>query len=93
MSTSEELSKRSGEEHLHRGGVLQSTEHGPPAVPVEYLLAFVRSLIRIHPSCDAIALATAQAGEAFPLTEEQSKAFQKAVSHEAEQTMWPKGFF
>jgi len=71
---------------------LQSTQHGP-AVPVEFLLEFTRALIRVVPSTDAFYLAAAEARGAVPLTDEQAKAFSRAVLYEQEQTMWPKGFF
>jgi hypothetical protein len=74
--------------------MLQLTEQRPSeAAPVEFLIAFVRSLIRIHPSSDALALAMRSALGQVPMTDQQVKKFIKAVSAETEQSGWPKGFF
>ncbi len=38
-------------------------------------------------------MAMAQAVDVVSISKEQALAFRAAVWHEAEQTMWPKGFF
>ena len=75
-----------------RRGLLQSDEQRPP-VPVEFLLAFVRALIRNHPSTDAMYLALAAASRQVPISKKQGEAFIEAVTQEMESSVWPKGFF
>ena len=62
-------------------------------VPVEYMMAFVRALIRGNPSGDLIALSMYQADHEVPISKEQREAFIKAVGHETDRSPWPKGFF
>ena len=99
-SKSRGLAKRSDDRGLvHRGGLLQSSEHGPEgyageaAAPVEFLIAFTRALIRNHPSGDSIALAMSSANGVCPLTPAQEAQFLKAVGLEVNRSPWPKGFF
>jgi len=75
--------------------MLQSDEQRPraPAIPVEFLLVFVRALIRAHPSQDLYDMAMVAADREVPLTTKQKAAFKLAVMNEAEQSIWPKGFF
>lgn len=63
------------------------------AAPVEFLIAFVRSLIRNNPSGDCIALAMRSASSVCPLTPEQEAQFRRAVDIEVNNSHWPKGFF
>lgn len=72
--------------------MLQPTQQRP-AVPVEYLLAFIRAMIQNCPSRDAISLAAMSAENKVPITDEQKEVFAKAVAHEVDQSVWPKGFF
>lgn len=65
----------------------------PRTIPIEFLIAFVRQIIRQCPSPDAIYLAMCAATDAYPLTEEQRAAFLHAVRHEQASSNWPKGFF
>jgi len=76
--------------------VLQRTEQRPTddaAAPVEFLIAFVRALIRNYPSGDSIALALHSARAHYPITPEQEAQFRKAIALEIERTPWPKDFF
>ena len=78
--------------------MLREPEHGTPdnageAIPFEFLIAFVRSIIREHPSGDVYLLAMANAKRMFPITPEQELAFMEAVRHETKGSPWPKGFF
>ncbi len=57
------------------------------------ILAFIRALIRNHPSRDSISLAARSADDKFPITDEQKEAFAEAVAHEVDQSTWPPGFF
>jgi len=66
---------------------------GEAAAPVEFLIAFVRHLIRNNPSGDCLALAIYAAAREFHITNEQAKKFIQAVMHEKENSPWPKGFF
>jgi len=63
------------------------------AVPVEYMISFVRAMIREFPSSDGFSLAMYAAGREVPITEKQKQAFLRAVTHEVEESAWPKGFF
>lgn len=65
----------------------------PSAIPVEFLIAFVRQIIRLCPSSDALHLATRAASDKYPLTEAQIAAFLRAVRHEQAASPWPEGFF
>jgi hypothetical protein len=82
-------------EPVRGGGLLQQSERakGEDAIPVAFLLAYVRCLIRNNPSGDLHALSLAGARRMVPITDEQEQAFLKAIAHEAEQSHWPKGFF
>lgn len=84
--------------------MLCESEHGPPTdageapgqeagAPVEFLIAFVRNIIRENPSHDVYYLAMAAAKKECPITAEQEVAFAKAIAHERDQSFWPKGFF
>jgi len=64
-----------------------------PAVPVEFLICFIRQVIRTYPSGDVYFLAMRAAKHDFPLTEEQQAAFMKAVFAESKRSAWPDGFF
>jgi hypothetical protein len=66
---------------------------GQDPVPVEFLVAFVRHLIRNNPSGDCLALAIYAAAGEFSITNEQARKFIQAVMHEKENSPWPKGFF
>lgn len=66
---------------------------GQDPVPVQFLIAFVRHLIRNNPSGDCLALAIYAAAAEFQITNEQARQFIKAVMHEKENSHWPKGFF
>jgi hypothetical protein len=70
-----------------------ASEDAGKAIPVEFLLAFVRCMIREYPSSDVYYLAVASAKKMFPITPEQELAFMKAVMHETTKSRWPKGFF
>ena len=72
---------------------MQSPEHGSTPVPIDFLIHFVRAMIRLRPSEDVFALAMMNANKEVPLTDEQRELFEKAVKHEADQSIWPKGFF
>lgn len=84
---------------VRRRRVLQLAEQrsegdaGEAAVPVQFLIAFVRAMIRNRPSGDLISLSMSSARGAVPITDEQAKAFMRAVLVEAENSPWPKGFF
>jgi hypothetical protein len=90
-------SKKAEKGLVHRRGVLLSNEQRPegnhPSIPVDFLIAFTRTLIRLCPSSDASALAMAAANKEVPLTTEQKALFRIAVLNEAEQMVWPEGFF
>lgn len=78
--------------------MLRKPEHGPDpvseeAVPIQFLIAFIRNVIRQHPSGDIYYLAMASAKRMFPITKEQEQAFMKAVLHETKNSVWPQGFF
>lgn len=83
---------------VNRSRVLRKPEHRAPdnageAIPFEFLIAFVRRIIRENPSTDVYYLAMAGAKRMCPITPEQEEAFMQAVLHEAENNEWPKDFF
>lgn len=83
---------------VRRGGLLQQPEQHPggdaeETIPVAFLLAYVRQLIRARPSSDLHFLTMQSAKRMVPITPEQEALFVKAVLHEAGQSHWPKGFF
>lgn len=63
------------------------------AVPVAFLIAYVRALIRNNPSGDLHALSIESAKRRIPITPAQEEAFLRAIAQEASQSHWPKGFF
>lgn len=63
------------------------------AVPVQFLIAFVRAMIRNRPSGDLISLSMGSARGLVPISDDQAKAFLKAVYTEVDESPWPKGFF
>ena len=65
----------------------------PDPPPIEFLVAFTRSLISMNPSGDALYLAMYSAMKTVNITEEQAKQFVAAVMTEKENAPWPKGFF
>jgi len=73
--------------------MLQLTEQRSPAAPVEFLIEFVRCLIRQHPSADLLHLSLLGAKSKVPITPEQELRFLKAITAEVGQSPWPKGFF
>jgi hypothetical protein len=83
--------------------VLRKSEHGSPtdpseapggeAVNVQFLIAFVRNMIRNNPSSDLWQLSMYAAMKEVPITDEQKAAFEKAVLNEVKQAPWPDGFF
>ena len=84
---------------VDRGRMLQSAQQRPQGnadqypIPVEFLIAFVRHMIRNNPSQDCILMAMSSAAREFGISEAQSKEFIKAVMHETKQSAWPPGFF
>jgi hypothetical protein len=86
------IPERSGESDLDRRGMLQSAQHGAEAIPVEFLIAFTRALIRMLPSNDALWLAANHAKQVCPLTDEQRELLNHAIRAEVNQSVWPKGF-
>lgn len=72
---------------LHRRGVLQSAEQRPAdAAPIEFLIDFVRALIRLNPSSDCMYLALASAKGKHSLTDAQTKSFVEAICSEMGQS-------
>ena len=63
------------------------------APPIEFLIAFVRNLIRENPSSDGLYLAMSGAAREVGITTEQAAAFTKAVMAEQRRSAWPAGFF
>ena len=79
-----------------RGGVqLVPVQHGQgsDAAPVQFLIAFVRAMIREHPSRDVLDLAMYAAMREVNITKDQARQFLAAVMAETERSPWPKGFF
>jgi hypothetical protein len=66
---------------------------GQAAAPVEFLIEFIRQVIRNNPQGDLYKLAMYAANDRVPLTEEQQVAFLRAIYHEQDRSYWPKGFF
>ena len=81
--------------------MLREPEHGPPgdappnpqAINVQFLIAFIRQVIREMPSMDVYYLALSAAKHQFPLTSEQEQAFMNAILNETKSSPWPDGFF
>lgn len=92
MSARKRITRGSGEEHLRGRGVLQSAEHGPDAIPVEFLIAFTKAIIRLVPSTDVLYLAAGQANRACPLTKEQRDRLNAGLKEQVNKSSWPKGF-
>ena len=88
---------------VRRGGVLCESEQrstddvglspGQEAVGVsiQFLIAFVRAMIRNNPSEDLYTLSMMTAEAEIPITDEQKSAFLRAILHEAKNG--PEGFF
>ena len=80
---------------VRRGGLLRESERGQEgdAPSIEFLVAFVRHLIRNNPSSDTLFLAVLAAPKEVGITQEQANKFVAAVLDEQEKSGWPKDFF
>ena len=81
--------QREGGQPVPRGG---SGGEDPP-VRIDVLIEFTRALIRNCPNGDLLALSTIEARKRTGATREEMELFTKAVTGEAAQAPWPKGFF
>jgi hypothetical protein len=86
----------------NRSGVLQQLEletiqlgegREDLSVPVEFLIAFTRCLLRLSPSSDLFAIASMSARREVPISDKQMRLFLKAVRGEVKKSPWPKDFF
>ena len=80
---------------VRRSGLLRESEQrsGRNAASIEFLIAFVRHLIRENPSSDALYLAMRAAAKEVGITQEQAQLFRAAIMMEQRKAPWPKGFF
>jgi len=76
---------------IERNRADQKEESDP--IKVDFLIEFCRSLIRNNPNGDTIYLAFLAARKRVSLTDDEAKAFLKAVGVEMGKSHWPKGFF
>ena len=63
------------------------------AASVEFLVAFVCSLIRNNPSSDVLILSVLSASKEVGITVKQANEFVAAVMEEQRKSNWPEGFF
>ena len=87
-------------EIVHRRGLLQPTqqlEAGEPARPdqlrPEFLIEFIRELIKNNPNGDLLSLSLVTAARRTSATSEEEMLLKKAIKQTAEQSMWPTGFY
>lgn len=95
-SGSEGDGEGSSDRGLVRGsGLLCDSERGQEgdAPSIEFLVSFVRHLIRNCPSSDVLMLSVLAASKEAGITSEQATEFIKAVLEEQGKSHWPKGFF
>ena len=84
---------------VHRSRVLQPVEQlstrnaDYPAAAIEFLIVFVRHLIRKNPSQDLLMLSIWSAASELGVDRKQAEKIIKVVMSEAAQTSWPPGFF
>lgn len=85
----------SGGGAIRRSGVLLKHELGQEgdAPSIEFLVAFVRHLIRNNPSSDTLFLAVLAASKEVGITQKQANEFVAAVMDEQKKSHWPEGFF
>jgi hypothetical protein len=88
--------------HGNRSGVQQQheleknqLEKGGEAlsVPVDFLIAFTRALIRTNPSTDSFIIAAASARGEVSISDEQMRLFSRAIKGEMKKSPFPKDFF
>lgn len=63
------------------------------AEAVQFLIFFVRELIRNNPSSDVLYLSMAAAADRANLTKDQAEKFIAWVMDQQDKSPWPKGFF
>jgi hypothetical protein len=75
--------------------LLRESERGQEgdAASVEFLVAFVRHMIRNNPSSDTLFLAVLAASKEVGITQEQANEFVAAILSEQRKSHWPKDFF
>jgi len=85
----------------HRSGMLRQSELGSAdhacedaeAVNIQFLIAFVRHMLRTNPSSDLCVLSMMAAEREVFISDEQRVAFMRAVCGEMAKSNWPEGFF
>ena len=89
---------------VRRGGMLQRNEqlaeradHRSDELPLprpEFVLEFLRSIIKNNPNGDVLALSMMEAAKNTSATKEEIAILKEAVRGEMRSgSMWPKGFF
>ena len=63
------------------------------APSIEFLVTFLRHLIRNNPSSDVLMLTMLSASKEAGITVEQANKFIAAILEEQGKSHWPKGFF